>query len=76
MKAKRDDVLKRLNYIEGHLAGIRRMIEEDQYCVDILQADVCRPPRDREDGGAVAGRAPALVRHRRHPRGPRRSGRR
>ena len=35
MKAKRDDVLKRLNYIEGHLAGIRRMIEEDQYCVDI-----------------------------------------
>jgi DNA-binding FrmR family transcriptional regulator len=37
MKAKRDDVLKRLNYIEGHLAGIRRMIEEDQYCVDILK---------------------------------------
>ena len=29
--------LKRLNYIEGHLAGIRRMIEEEQYCVDILK---------------------------------------
>jgi DNA-binding FrmR family transcriptional regulator len=24
----REDVLKRLNYIEGHLAGVRRMIEE------------------------------------------------
>jgi CsoR family transcriptional regulator, copper-sensing transcriptional repressor len=29
--------LKRLNYIEGHLGGIRRMIEQDTYCVDILK---------------------------------------
>jgi len=33
----RQDVLKRLNYIDGHLAGIRRMIEEDKYCPDILK---------------------------------------
>lgn len=31
------DALKRLSYIEGHLAGIRRMVEEDQYCVDVLK---------------------------------------
>ena len=31
------DTLKRLSYIEGHLAGIRRMLEEDKYCVDILK---------------------------------------
>jgi DNA-binding FrmR family transcriptional regulator len=37
MRANQNDVLKRLNYIEGHLAGIRRMIEEDKYCVDILK---------------------------------------
>ena len=37
MKADREAVIKRLNYIEGHLAGIRRMIEDDQYCVDILK---------------------------------------
>ena len=37
MQANRADVIKRLNYIDGHLAGIRRMIEEDQYCVDILK---------------------------------------
>jgi len=33
----RQDVLKRLNYIEGHLAGIRRIIEEDKYCPEILK---------------------------------------
>lgn len=37
MRAEKQPVLKRLNYIEGHLKGIRKMIEEDQYCVDILR---------------------------------------
>jgi DNA-binding FrmR family transcriptional regulator len=31
------DVLRRLAYIEGHLNGVRRMIEDDQYCVDVLK---------------------------------------
>ena len=35
-EAKRD-ALNRMSYIEGHLAGIRRMVEEDKYCVDILK---------------------------------------
>jgi CsoR family transcriptional regulator, copper-sensing transcriptional repressor len=33
----RDQVLKRLSYIDGHLQGIRRMVDEDQYCVDVLK---------------------------------------
>ena len=33
----KEDCLKRLNYIEGHLAGIRKMVEEDRYCVDIMK---------------------------------------
>ena len=33
----KQDSLKRLSYIEGHLAGIRRMIEDEKYCVDILK---------------------------------------
>ena len=37
MRADKQDVLKRLNYIEGHLSGIRKMVSEDQYCVDILR---------------------------------------
>mgnify|MGYP001563385955 CR=1 FL=1 len=31
------EALKRLNYVDGHLNGIRRMIEEDKYCVDVLK---------------------------------------
>ena len=33
----KDQVLKRLNYIDGHLQGIRRMVDQDQYCVDVLK---------------------------------------
>ena len=31
------EALKRLNYIDGHLSGIRKMLEEDKYCVDVLK---------------------------------------
>ena len=37
MQANKKDVLARLATIEGHLKGIRKMVEEDQYCVDILK---------------------------------------
>ncbi len=33
----KEGALKRLNYVEGHLAGIRRMIQEEKYCVDVLK---------------------------------------
>lgn len=33
----RDDAIKRLNYIEGHLAGVKKMVDQDRYCVDILR---------------------------------------
>ena len=33
----KEQTLKRLNYVDGHLAGIRRMVEEDKYCVDVLK---------------------------------------
>lgn len=28
---------RRLSYVEGHLSGIKRMVEEEKYCVDILK---------------------------------------
>ena len=31
------DVLNRLATIEGHLKSVRRMVEDDRYCVDILR---------------------------------------
>lgn len=33
----KQDALKRLAYIEGHLQGVRRMVEDEKYCVDILK---------------------------------------
>lgn len=37
MQANKADVLRRLASIEGHLKGIRKMVEDDQYCVAILK---------------------------------------
>ena len=33
----KDEALKRLSYLSGHLDGVRRMIEADAYCVDVLR---------------------------------------
>ena len=33
----RADAIRRLSYIEGHLAGVKKMVDEDRYCVDILR---------------------------------------
>ena len=37
MPADKKHILNRLASIEGHLKGIRKMVEADQYCVDILK---------------------------------------
>jgi DNA-binding FrmR family transcriptional regulator len=33
----RDAVLRRLRRIEGQVRGLQRMVEDDRYCIDILQ---------------------------------------
>ena len=35
-ESSKGDVLKRLRRIEGQARGLQRMVEEDQYCIDIL----------------------------------------
>src|SRR5437868_10064790 len=37
MQADKKQILNRLASIEGHLRGIRKMVEDDQYCVEILK---------------------------------------
>ncbi|WP_131767063.1 metal-sensitive transcriptional regulator [Candidatus Protofrankia californiensis] len=32
----KDDYLKRLRRIEGQIRGLQRMVEQEQYCIDIL----------------------------------------
>jgi len=34
--ADKDDLLKRLNRIEGQVRGVSRMVAEDSYCIDVL----------------------------------------
>src|SRR4051812_28888084 len=34
--ASKDQLLGRLNRIEGQVGGVRRMVEEDRYCIDVL----------------------------------------
>jgi DNA-binding FrmR family transcriptional regulator len=37
MKSQKQPTITRLNRIEGQVRGIVRMIEEERYCIDILQ---------------------------------------
>ena len=31
------DSIQRLKIVEGHIRGIQRMLEKDQYCIDIIR---------------------------------------
>lgn len=64
MQAEKKEALNRLAYIEGHLKGIRKMVDEDQYCVDILkQTHAVKRALDKFDAlllrGHLAGCVPA-----------------
>jgi DNA-binding FrmR family transcriptional regulator len=34
--ASKDELLRRLARVEGQVRGVRRMVEEDRYCIDVL----------------------------------------
>ena len=63
MQAAKTDILKRLAYIEGHLKGIRKMVEDDQYCVDILkQTHAVKRALDKLDALLLKGHLDGCVR--------------
>ncbi len=33
----KQDIIKRLKSVEGHVRGIARMVEQDAYCIDIMR---------------------------------------
>ena len=33
----KDDTLRRLKNVEGHIRGIERMVEGDAYCIDLIR---------------------------------------
>ena len=36
-KDTKEDTLRRLKIIKGHLKKVIKMVEEDKYCIDVLQ---------------------------------------
>jgi len=58
----KQDALKRLAYIEGHIKGIRKMVEEGQYCVDILkQTYAVQRAIDKFEGVMLRGHLSSCV---------------
>lgn len=56
------DALKRVNYIDGHLQGVRKMIEEDRYCVDVIrQTYAIRRALQKLEGVLVDGHLRSCV---------------
>lgn len=37
MNHNHKDSIQRLKTVEGHIRGIQRMLENDQYCIDIIR---------------------------------------
>lgn len=35
--AIKKECLKRMNYLKGHLDGVKKMLEADAYCIDVIK---------------------------------------
>jgi DNA-binding FrmR family transcriptional regulator len=36
-KYSKKQILNRMNYLAGHLEGVKKMIKDDKYCIDIIK---------------------------------------
>jgi CsoR family transcriptional regulator, copper-sensing transcriptional repressor len=55
-KDRQHEVLKRLSYIEGHITGIRKMVQDDKYCIEILrQTHAVRKAIEKLEGIILEG---------------------
>ena len=58
----KQDALKRLNYLAGHLEGVRRMVEADTYCVDVMkQTHAVRRAIEKLEGVLLDGHLRSCV---------------
>jgi len=52
----RGQALRRLNYVGGHITGIKKMIEDNRYCVDVLkQSYAVRKALEKMEAIILAG---------------------
>jgi DNA-binding FrmR family transcriptional regulator len=60
--ASKDQLLARLRRIEGQVGGLRRMVVEDRYCIDILtQISAVQAALDKVALGLLDGHAHTCV---------------
>jgi len=50
------DIVRRLKSVEGHVRGIERMVEEDVYCVDVVNQILAVQRALRKVSGLVLDR--------------------
>ncbi|MCX6082627.1 MAG: metal-sensitive transcriptional regulator [Chloroflexi bacterium] len=51
---RQDQTLKRLKTIEGHMRGVIRMVEADEYCIDIIrQIQAVQAALNKVSGGIL-----------------------
>jgi DNA-binding FrmR family transcriptional regulator len=56
--ASKDQLLNRLARVEGQVRGVRNMVEEDRYCIDVLtQVSAVQAALDRISLGMLDGHA-------------------
>jgi len=56
--ASKEQLLNRLSRVEGQLRGVRKMVEEDRYCIDVVtQMSAVQAALDRIALGLLDGHA-------------------
>jgi len=51
---RQDQAVKRLKTIEGHMRGVIRMVEEEEYCIDIIrQIQAIQAALNKVSGGIL-----------------------
>ena len=53
---RNQDIVRRLKSVEGHVRGIERMVEEDAYCVDVVNQILAVQRALRKVSGLVLDR--------------------
>ena len=54
--ARAADIVRRLKSIEGHVRGVQRMVEDDAYCIDVVNQIVAIQRALKKVSGLVLDR--------------------
>lgn len=61
--ASKEQLLNRLSRVEGQVRGVRKMVEEDRYCIDVLtQVNAVQAALDKIALGLLDGHARVCMR--------------